>query len=140
ENYNRDDCAATSALHNWLEDVRAEAIAAGRSIPRPDPPQEQPSEELSEQALRVQAMVERLTAEVPVDPEQRSREQQACWILAHLLEWHRREDKAVWWEFFRLRDSAPDDLLQERAGIARLTLVGEVERTPRGIPTHRYSF
>ena len=34
----------------------------------------------------------------------RSDEQQARWLLAYLLDWHRREDKAGWWEYFRLRD------------------------------------
>jgi uncharacterized protein len=35
-----------------------------------------------------------------------------------VLDWHRREKKAVWWEYFRLCDLAADDLLDERAGLS----------------------
>ena len=37
------------------------------------------------------ALVDKLTADVPVDPEEREEEQQARWILAHVLDWYRRE-------------------------------------------------
>jgi len=138
--YNADDCAATEALRNWLEGIRAEQIEAGATIDRPPPGKEGPSEELSEQQQRVLELIERLTQDVPADPEERDNEQQARWILAHILEWHRREDKATWWEYFRLSDLPANDLIDERAALAYLTLIGEVERTARGIPTHRYSF
>ena len=52
---------------------------------------------------------------VPDEKTQRTTEQQARWLLAHMLEFHRREDKVTWWEFYRLRDLADeDDLLDER--------------------------
>jgi uncharacterized protein len=36
ETYNRDDCLATLALRDWLERVRADVVAGGAAIARPD--------------------------------------------------------------------------------------------------------
>lgn len=138
--YNEDDCCSTENLRDWLEDVRAQAIADGIPIYRPVPAQEDASEDISEHEARITALIEALTHDVPVDPEDRTNEQHARWILAHTLDWHRREDKAVWWEYFRLRDLKPDELMDEKAGIGDLTYVETIDRSARGIPTDRYSF
>ena len=46
-------------------------------------------------------------------PAERTPEQHARWLLAQLLGWHRREDKATWWEFFRLMELTPEELVDE---------------------------
>lgn len=140
QGYNADDCASAQALRDWLEERRAELVGAGADVPRPAPGQEGPSEELSARQEQINQLIERLTHDVPVDPEQRTAGQQARWVLAHLLGWHRREDKAVWWEYFRLAGLTADELVDERAALSRLTLVGTVDQTKTGIPTHRYRF
>ncbi len=138
--YNADDCFATKSLRDWLEGLRASRVAEGIEIPRPESGQDGPSEELSEQQQRVLALIEQLTNAIPVDPEERSSEQQARWILAYILDWHRRENKAVWWEKFRLQALSGIELLEEKAGIGRLQLIDVVETSKTGIPTHRYRF
>jgi len=140
QSYNADDCFATADLRDWLENIRSQLVAQGQNIQRPAPGQKAPSEAIDEQTQRVQELMDRLTRDVPVDPEERSNEQQARWILAHILEWHRREDKATWWEYFRLCDLTSDELVGERAALSRLSLVGAVDHTVRGIPIHRYRF
>jgi len=140
QGYNADDCFATAALRDWLEARRSQLVGQGQEVPRPAPGQERPSEELDEQAQRVQELVERLTHDVPVDPEERTSEQQARWILAYILEWHRRENKAGWWEFFRLSKLTPDELIGERAALSRLSYVDTISYSPKGIPTDRYHF
>ncbi len=138
--YNSDDCFATKSLRDWLEDLRASRVADGAEIPRPEPGQDGPSEELSEQQQRVLALIEQLKNDIPVDPEERSPEQQARWILAFILDWHRRENKAAWWEKFRLQALSGIELLEEKARIGRLQLIDVVETSKTGIPTHRYRF
>ena len=138
--YNADDCFSTGLLRDWLETLRDGLLSGGVEVPRPEPGQEGPSEELDEQSQRVQELIARLTHDVPVDINERSPEQQARWVLAYLLEWHRREDKAVWWEYFRLSALIPDELVSEKSALAYLTLVGQVDATTTGIPTHRYRF
>ena len=56
-----------------------------------------------------------------------------------MLDWHGREKKAVWWEYFRLRDLSAEDLLHERAGLAGLTFLEQAGGTARAT-IHRYKF
>ncbi len=85
------------------------------------------------------ACLQELIAGVPVDEAERSPEQHARWLMAHLLEWHRREDKAAWWEYYRLRDLPLEDYEEERSALAGLMFVGTVGGTAR-VPVNRYSF
>ena len=64
----------------------------------------------------------RLLEEVPPEASQSPmHEQHPRWLLAYLLDWHRREDKAAWWEYFRLRELPEEDLLDEPQAIAGLS-------------------
>jgi uncharacterized protein len=137
--YNQDDCESTRALRNWLEVQRTGLIDQGVGCPRPIPPEATPSEALSDWQLKIAELIEKLTVDVPADTQGRSIEQQARWLLAHSLDWHRREQKAVWWEFFRLSDLTADALLDERTGLSGLSFVEARGGTTRA-PIHRYSF
>ena len=112
---------------------------AGQNIPRPELGDGAPSEELDERQKKVAALVAQLTADIPFDPAERSDEQSARWMLAQLLDWHRRENKASWWEGYRLADLDEEDLMDERAGLAGLRFVKRIS-TERGIPVDRYAF
>lgn len=137
--YNCDDCVSTWKLRDWLEGLRAECIAKGDQIERPELGDGSPSENISEWLERINAIIKVLIKDVPIDPKDRADEHQACWILANILDWHRREQKAVWWELFRLMDLTAEDLLDERKGLFGLSFVGSVGGTARA-PIHRYSF
>jgi uncharacterized protein len=136
--YNRDDCLSALALRDWLETLRAaEEERRGAPIPRRPPPDSAPGEVLGERLARVRAVSDALTAGLPVE---RGEEEQATWILAQLLEWHRREDKVDWWEYFRLRDLPGDELQGEPAAIAGLELERRLGTTKRGAVVDRYRF
>jgi predicted RecB family nuclease len=137
--YNRDDCESAHGLRNWLEEVRAFLVAGGAVIERPLPPDAQSSEKQSEWQARVEELVARLTADVPADAGERSAQQQARWILAHTLDWHRREEKTLWWEYFRLSGLSSEDLFDERAALGGLTFAGKVGGSAKS-PVHRYGF
>ena len=138
--YNCDDCLAAAALRKWLEEIRGSLVEMGQSIPRPGLGQDGPGEVLNERQEQIQALIECLVKDVPIDPEERSEVQQAQWILAYILDWHRRENKAVWWEYFRLKDLNAEELLEERSAIGRLQYETTVARSTTGIPTDRYKF
>ena len=70
----------------------------------------------------IRALGDRIAGDVPVAAVDRSPEQHASWVLANILDWHRREEKAAWWEFFRLSDSSVDELIDERQALAQLEL------------------
>ena len=137
--YNRDDCLSTHGLRNWLERVRTKLIEGGESIDRPVPDSGAPSERVTEWTIRINDIIRRIRADIPVDQELRSEEQQSRWILANVLDWHRREEKAAWWEYFRLRDLSAEELLEERAGLSGLEFVENVGGTAKA-PIHRYRY
>ncbi len=137
--YNRDDCISAWKLRDWLEARRAELIEAGTAVPRPEVSEGAPSEALSERREKINALIERLAGDVPADVVERSAEQHARWLLAHTLDWHWREQKAVWWEYYRLSELTAEDLLEERAGMAGLLFIGAIGGTAKA-PVHRYSF
>jgi predicted RecB family nuclease len=139
EAYNRDDCASAYALRNWLETVRAKLIAEGAPIARPVAESPEPTPEINERQQQVEALVARLTRGLPVDAAARAAEQHARWILAYTLDWHRRELKSVWWEYFRLSDMTVDELLDERSALAGLEFVQETGGTKKA-PVQRYRF
>jgi predicted RecB family nuclease len=136
--YNRDDCLSALALRDWLEALRAEEERRrGAPIPRPIPPESRPPEQLGERLARAGALAQALTADLPLA---RSRDEQARWVLAQLLAWHRREDKVAWWELFRLDGMSEEELLDERDGIAGLEHEQRLRTTSRGTVVDRYRF
>jgi uncharacterized protein len=137
--YNRDDCVSARDLRNWLEEVRDLLVAGGAVIERPAPATDEASEDQTAWQARIEKLITRLTGDVPVDVKERTAEQQARWILAHTLDWHRRELKAVWWEYFRLSGLSSEDLVDERPALSGLAFVGKVGGTARA-PVHRYRF
>jgi len=137
--YNRDDCVSARGLRDWLEVVRAELVAKGTAIDRPSAPTDEASPTLTAWQVRIERLVKRLTGDVPADIKERSADQQARWILAHTLDWHRREEKAVWWEYFRLSGLSSEDLFDERAALSGLSFVAKAGGTAKA-PIHRYRF
>ena len=137
--YNRDDCVSTWRLRDWLEARRDSLIASGIAVPRPAATEGAPSEALGDWLERSMRLIERLTADVPADVAERTAEQHARWLLAHTLDWHRREQKALWWEYFRLSGLGAEDLLDERAGLSGLAFVGVIGGTAKA-PIHGYGF
>jgi len=137
--YNEDDCRSTVILRDWLEANRAWLVAEGTDVPRPQSGDSAPNEKITDWLIKINALIGRLKADVPTDPAERDDEQQARWTLANIVDWHRREEKAVWWEFFRLAALSAEDLLDERAGLSGLVFAGAAGGTAKA-PIHRYVF
>lgn len=123
EGYNRDDVRSTWQLQVWLEARRKEALAGGEDVPRPVVVDGQPAEKVGVRDQRVLDLRQRLMAGVPDEKAERSGEQQVRYLMSYLLDWHRREGKSEWWNFFMLADMERDDLLDERKALADLTFV-----------------
>jgi predicted RecB family nuclease len=141
ERYNHDDVVSTLLLRDWLEGRRLElASRIGGPLARPLPLSGDAPEDLSETLARVQALALRLTEGVPADEKERTLEQHARWLLAQLLSWHRREEKAFWWRYFFLMDDLTDDeRIAEREPLGGLEYVGVFGQVKRSL-IHRYRF
>ncbi len=146
--YNRDDCVSTFYLREWLEEQRAALVAevGPEALPRPTATPPEDTED-SEEQQAVQELVDQLTEDLPKDltdgtsledPAQRGR-----WLLAQLLDWHRREDKAFWWRFFHLKDELTDEeRVYESDAMGQLTSAGSrPDPKPRSRSTlYRFRF
>ena len=118
EGYNRDDCISTLRLRDWLERVRAEVVSSGTDVPRRTLDDGSAPAAVDERARVVEALRARLLAGIPEARAERNAEQHGRWLLAYMLDYHRREDKALWFTFFERCDAVEDDLYDERDSIA----------------------
>lgn len=120
ESYNRDDCISTRRLRDWLEGRRAELEATGQEVPRTPGAAEHPDDHRRERDPSVEAVEALLRENLPDDPAAYTAEQRATALLADLLEWHRRENRAEWWEYFRVRRLAVHELEDDAAALGGL--------------------
>ncbi|HTE29953.1 MAG TPA: TM0106 family RecB-like putative nuclease [Chryseolinea sp.] len=141
EDYNEDDCLATEALHKWLENLRAEFIQSGREFQRPELKTGDASEDVQLLDNRSQALFKSLTEELPEDRSTWTEEHEAKWLLAHQIEYFRREDKSAWWEYFRVHELEHEDLLDERKAITGLEFLAVLPKKGKERnTTHRYAY
>jgi predicted RecB family nuclease len=110
--YNEDDCRSTYELHRWLLGLRPAEVEW-----RP-PPEEREVKEETKERLEERARVE---AELLADAQ----EGDPRWLLAQLLEYHRREEKPQWWAYFNNLQLDQDELIESTETIGALELVGE---------------
>lgn len=139
EGYNADDCLSTKSLRDWLERERQSLVQTGVEMPRPPVSDGTPSEALTERQQRAEKLAAELRADIPLNEEMRTEEQSARWLLADLLDWHRRESKVESWEFFRFKEMTDEDLLFERAAVSGLRYTARLGME-RKIPIDRYGF
>jgi uncharacterized protein len=130
EAYNRDDCLSTAALRGWLAARREELEQQGQPVPVPE-------ERAGRPARRSKNGPRRWRRSSAADPGpgrgplELGPWSSARWLLAHQLERFRREDKSAWWEYFRIHDLDPEELLEERKVIAGLRFPGAARRGRR---------
>ena len=134
--YNEDDCRATLALRDWLEERRAElARRLGQDLPRPVVAEAARATEDPEVTRIRAALVDGL----PADPADRTGEDRARALLADLIDWHRREAKPAWWRYFHLCRLSGQELIGEPdalGGLADGYVVGSVKKSV----LYRFSF
>ena len=139
--YNRDDCVSTLMLRGWLEARRAEAVTAfpASDWSRPKILDGAPSEVQVARSVEVQRRMDELIQWVPADRVARTPEEQGRWLLAQLLDWHRRDDKPAWWLWHDLRQRSTEDLIAASEGIGGLEFVGDLYPVKRSV-VRRYRF
>lgn len=138
EAYNRVDCDSTRLLRDWLEARRPEyELTFGIAPPRPL----LPDREIAEVPDEHESETDQLKALLDARPDgSDGAPAVATRLLANLLEWHRREAKPTWWQFFqRVLNSDADDLWADSEAVAGLVYEGEVEQVKQSV-VYRYRF
>jgi uncharacterized protein len=111
--YNEEDCRSTLALHEWLLSRRP------ADLPWRPPPAESEVKEAAQAAADEQERVQKellARSTEPGDP---------WWLLGHLLDYHRREARPEWWEWFDRLELDEEELIENTATIGGLSQVGE---------------
>jgi uncharacterized protein len=139
--YNRDDCLSNLGLRDWLESLRGEAapLFPEGLVPRPEPVDGAPSEDIAAQQTETRAREDALRAGVPAARAERTEEQQGRWLLAALLDWHRREAKPQWWDHFRLLEAPMEELVADGSALGELEFAEDLGPIARSA-LHRYRF
>ncbi|CAN5288669.1 TM0106 family RecB-like putative nuclease [soil metagenome] len=138
ETYNEDDVLSTRRLRDWLELCRDEmAEKTGQDVPRPAPLSPEAPPQLSEANARVEQVAEALTEGVSADPGERSEQEQASWLLAQLLSWHRREAKVAYWDFFNRMGMDATELAADNQALGPLEPLGPSGEPWRPTPRSR---
>jgi predicted RecB family nuclease len=111
ERYNEDDCRSTHLLREWLLGRRVEAMQTfGREIPWKSPPDPwEPDPVLQAELEELQAV---LLRGLPDDTADQDEDQHGCWLLAQLLDYHRREAKPGWWAYFERLEADEEQLIE----------------------------
>lgn len=110
--YNAVDCRSTHQLRDWLEALRADLVDSGATVARPEDAPGVVGEATAE-ANRVTAELRR--ALLATDPDNA-----VVVLLADLLDWHRRESRPEWWEYFRRMEMTDEELMADSAAVGLL--------------------
>jgi predicted RecB family nuclease len=116
--YNKDDCRSTAELLHWLRavadknDVNATvsfALAASAAPAAPTPPKDLPPE---------------VVARLDTIAKLREKSDAFSITLADLLDFHRREEKPMWWRMFDRAVAAAEELRDDSGCIEGMQAVG----------------
>ena len=109
--YNEDDCRSTAQLSQWLrETARAHGIAPAASTTQPMVERELPPEAVARQALAAQL---------------RHHHDEAAKVLADVVDFHRREEKPMWWRMFDRAAALPEERRDDPGCIEGLEAEGD---------------
>lgn len=139
EAYNKDDCISTMKLRDWLWKRREEAVATFGELPVEQPLEEKAQQVSDDEARRI-AAAGALADGLPEDPEEFGRDERARWLLSHLLWYHRREDKPVYWAYYDRQRCSSDELLEDAECIAGLEHDGSAPGREKTSLLYRMTF
>lgn len=119
--YNRDDCESTVQLYDWLrarqQDAKIAYLPKSKNVASEerDPEIEARIQAQRDLIRKLEGMINRED-----DPNQK----RLHTLFLHLLEFHRREEKPVWWKLFSRMAAEPEELKED------LDCIGEAQLLP----------
>lgn len=122
--YNEEDCRSTFALHEWLLGLRPPETV-WRPLPVPSTPRQD-----------VKAAEEREAAKAEL-LERSQEEGDEPWLIAQLLEYHKREARPAWWHWFNRLEMEDEELIRDTSTMGGLEVRGTPTSEKR---SHVYTF
>ncbi len=105
--YNREDCKSTWKLACWLRGVQSQAGIS--FVPKATVEESKTVKEISERAR----YAEEMRAEIPADRSQDLERWRVHELLSWFLEFHRRENKPVWWFMYERNAMTDQELIDD---------------------------
>jgi predicted RecB family nuclease len=122
EKYNEMDCRSTLRLRDWLEERRSGLVSRGIQVERPVDGDGRPSVRAVAAARTTSRLYQELTSGLPADRTLDDEPDRATRLLADVLDWHRREARPEWWEYFRRLQLTDEQLVDDPAAVGQLGL------------------
>jgi predicted RecB family nuclease len=119
--YNRIDCESTWMLRDWLLERQRE----GGIAYQPETVNREPKPK-TESMIAAELLADRLLAEA--ERETDAERERITRLLGWLVQFHRREEKPAWWQYFEWHDMTAEELCEE------FECLGDLKRTkmPQG--------
>ncbi|MDN7135347.1 TM0106 family RecB-like putative nuclease [Pseudidiomarina terrestris] len=124
EHYNKDDCDSTYELASWLRVLEAKhrpelaQLSKDKEYEREAGVREKKPDENAELKAQLQELA---------DAQEDAEERHAIETLMNLIDFHQREEKPKWWQFFEWLGLPDDELIEERNVIVDCRIVGRAE-------------
>lgn len=118
--YNEDDCVSTAQLRDWLLSVAEDHRLLTHADTEPEEPAEE--REVDPDVLERARMAASLRRQGGV-----------CEVLGDALDYHRREDKPMWWRLFDRAEASEEELRDDPACLAGLVADGDPEPVARSL-------
>jgi len=125
--YNRDDCESTAGLLDWLQNIAADNDIVPWQMT--DEPSAEFDRDVPPEVVR----------RIEVANGLRLREDPVSITLADVIDFHRREEKPMWWRMFDRAAAPEEELRDDPACIAGVRAVGAPEPVKRSL-AQSYAF
>ena len=125
--YNEDDCKSTSELVDWLRKLIHEPQIQITSVVKQPEPQ------------AAAALTPEVLERLEVITQLREKNDQMAKTLADLIEFHRREQKPVWWRMFDRAAATPEQLHDDPGCIEGVKAQGQAQPEKKSL-VQTYSF
>lgn len=116
--YNEDDCISTAQLRDWLLEVAEKHGLLTTPAAEPDeaPKEREPNTDVLMRAEMATAL---------------RQQGGVCEVLGDVLDYHRREDKPIWWRLFDRAEASEEELRDDAGCVAGVQAVGTREPEKR---------
>ena len=136
ERYNEDDVRSTYLLRNWLLSIKPQQLYVEHDTEQAL----EVSQAVSEQEQRLAIYHQRLLGSLPVDESQWTAQDRVSELVFHLLDFHRRADKPVYWDMFKRQDMERHELIEDIESLAGLERTGQPPVPEKRSFLYQYSF
>jgi uncharacterized protein len=131
--YNREDCESTAELAGWLRQRQAEHEISWQLPAKVESRDDEPP-------TNAEAVTGRLLAEIPTDRSPDPERWRVQELIAHLIGFHRREDKPMWWRMFERHRMTDEQLAEDADCLAGLRRTETPRKKVKRSYLYEYAF